>query len=273
MFHLENTIGRGYSAHLVLNRPYSRTHETFQALDKTRQSKNTSAEVVIHNLVQGNTAAWGRMIYNANATISMLQTFDTGVATIADTLTQMAKMATDAATDVYSDPELAVMQDQFDDLVEQVNKTAEETNYQDYYLLNSDNGAVTIYIANGLSVNINSQDLSYTGATDLTAAAKDVATAVETASSAVEGYRAYLKAEADLLKQQIAMAESELAQEMHYGMHIPNKTFALELAHEVMADISAKRIEAFKAQANANPSHLIAAGRNLKQPYMYQYAS
>jgi flagellin-like hook-associated protein FlgL len=271
MFQLKNTLEQGYSAHMVLNRPYSRTHEAFKALDVTDQSKNTSAEVVIHNLLQGNTAAQGRVIYNANTTISMLQTFDLAVNSIADVLSQMSKLADQAATDVYSEPELAVMQDQFGDLVDQVKETADETNYEDYYLLKSDTNAVTIYIANGHSVNVKSQNLAFTGATDLTEKAKEVVTAVDEAQSAVESYDAYLKAEIDLLKQQLAMAQAEIARQMDYGLHVPNGAFAQELAHEVMGDISGKRVLALWAQSNVNPTQLMLGRKNPKQPYIHQY--
>ncbi len=271
MFNLENTLARGYSAHMVLNRPYSRTHESFKSLDVTDQSVNTSTEVVIHNLLQGNTAAHGRMIYNSNTTISMLQTFDVGVGSIVDALNRMSKLAAQAATDVYSEPELAVMQDQFGDAVDQVNETADETNYEDYYLLKSDSEAVTIYIANGQSVNIKSQDLTFTGATDLTKEAKEVVTAVDAAQAAVESYRDYIKRETDLLKQQVAMAHAGIAQEMDYGLHVPSEAFAQELAHEVMADISAKRVLSLQAQSNVNPTQLMLGRKNLKQPYIHQY--
>lgn len=272
MFYLGNTIERGYAAHTVLNRPYSRTHEAFKSLDITDPSDNSSPAVVIHNLLQGSTAALGRTIYTANTSISMLQTFDLGVDSIAHTLTQMAKLAAKAVTNVYSESELAVMQDQFDDLVDEVNESAEETSYKDYYLLNSDNNAVTIYIANGHTVTIESQDLTYTGATDLTAEVQQVIIALDEAQAAVTDYQAYLREEVDLMEQQIAMAESEIAQAMDYGMHIPNQAFARELAHEVMADISTDRLISLQTQARVNPSQVTLGNRNLRQPYIYQSA-
>jgi len=271
MFYLENTLAKGYSAHMVLNRPYSRTHESFKALDVTDQSVNTSAAVVIQNLLQGNTAAQGRVIYNANTAISMLQTIDSGANSIAEALKQMSKLAAQAATGVYSESELAVMQDQFGDSVDQVNEAADETNYEDYYLLKSDSNAVTIYIANGHSVNVKSQNLAFTGATDLTNKAKEVVTAVDEAQSAVESYRAYLKRESDLAKQEVAMAQAGIAQEIDYGLHIPNGVFAQELAHEVMADISTKRVLALGAQSNVNPTQLMLGRKNPKRPYIHQY--
>jgi len=45
MFYLENTLARGYSAHMVLNRPYSRTHESFKSLDVTDQSVNNGLHI------------------------------------------------------------------------------------------------------------------------------------------------------------------------------------------------------------------------------------
>jgi len=271
MFYLENTIGRGYAAHTVLNRPYSRTHESSKSLDKTRQSGNSSVAVVIQNLLQGNTEAQGRVIYTANTAISMLQTFDLGAQSIVDALSRMSRLAAQAATDVYSESELAVKQDQFDDLVDKINETAEQTDYKDYYLLNSDTSAVAIYVANGQSVNIRSQDLTFTGATNLTEKAKEVLTAVDEAKSAVEAYRAYLKREADLLGQQLAMAQAEIAQEMDYGLHIANEAFARELAHEVISDISAKRLLALQAQSDVNPTQLMLGRKARKQPYIHQY--
>jgi len=227
--------------------------------------------VVIQNLLQGNTEAQGRVIYTANTAISMLQTFDLGAQSIVDALSRMSRLAAQAATDVYSESELAVKQDQFDDLVDKINETAEQTDYKDYYLLNSDTSAVAIYVANGQSVNIRSQDLTFTGATNLTEKAKEVLTAVDEAKSAVEAYRAYLKREADLLGQQLAMAQAEIAQEMDYGLHIANEAFARELAHEVISDISAKRLLALQAQSDVNPTQLMLGRKARKQPYIHQY--
>ena len=217
--------------------------------------------------------ASGTADYTANTAISMLQTFDQGVTSIVNALREMAKLAAKAATDVYSESELAVMQDQFDDLVDRVNETAEETEYHNYYLLDGRNKDVTIYIANGQSITIASQDLSYSGVTDLTKKAKAVVTAIDSAQSTVSDYGSYLEGEAALLEQQIAMAESGIAQEMDYGMHVPNEVFAQELAREVMANISGNRVVALQAQSGISTGQVVLGRRNLKQPYIYQYNS
>ncbi len=67
------------------------------------------------------------------------------------------------------------------------------------------------------------------------------------------------------------MAQAEIAREMDYGLHVPNGAFAEELAHEVVGDISAKRLLALQAQSNVNPAQLMLGRRKPKQPYIHQY--
>ena len=270
MYYLGNALQQGYFAHTVMQQAFNRTEEALDALDMSVFSANTSDAAILSNLLKGETAAQSRIIYHANSTISMIQTFREGARTIANTLGGMSTIAARAATGVYSGLEVAAMQDQFNDLGIRINRTAKETRYGPYRLLDQDEQNVSLAVGTGFSVSLDRKDLSIdTEPLSLERDAKGVIDTIHQLSVAARAYRDYLDVEIGEMAQQVAMAEYDISQAMGYGMHIPNAEFAKQVVKEVLAGVTADNRVALQAQGRPSSMTLMLARDNLSEPYRW----
>ena len=270
MFYLGSALQEGYFPHTVMQQAFNRTEEAMDALDMSVFSANTSDAAIIGNLLQGETAAQNRIIYNANSAISLMQTFREGARTIANSLTGMSTIAARAATGVYSGLEVAALQDQFNDLGIRINRTAKGTRYGPYRLLDQDKRDVSLAIATGFSVSLDSEDLGIdTGPLSLEQDAKGVIATIDQLNLKASAYRNYLNAEIGKMDQQVAMAEYDTSRAMGYGMHIPNPQFAQQIVKEVLAGVTADNKVALQAQGRPSSATLMLMQDNLSEPYRW----
>ncbi len=271
MYYLGSILDKGYFAHTVMNQAFNRTEEALGSLDMSMITQNTKDAIIINNLLKGETAAQGRTIYNSNSAISMIQTFDAGVDAIGEQLTAMRALAAKAATGVYANSDVAVMQDQFNDGGKRINRIAKKTRHGAYTLLDNDQKDATLYIGNGHSISIDSRDLQVdTRDIDFVEDAAGAVQFVDAAALATQDYKNYMKEQTDLLEQQVAMADYDISKAMNYNMDVPNIEFAKELANQVVADVMTDNFTALQAQGNTSSFSLALTQDNIEQPYLWQ---
>jgi flagellin-like hook-associated protein FlgL len=272
MYYLGSILEQGYFAHTVMNQAFNRTEEAVGSLDMSMITQNTKDAVVINNLLKGETAAQGRTIYNSNSAISMIQTFDAGVDAIGEQLNAMRALATKAATGVYGNSDVAVMQDQFMDGGKRINRITKKTRHGTYTLLDNDQKDATFYVGHGHSISIDSRDLGVdTRSIDFMGNAAGAVQLVDGATLATQGYKAYLKEQLGVLAQQVAMADYDISKAMNYNMDVPNIEFAKELANQVITDVMADNITALHTQGNTSSFSLALIQDDIEQPYLWQY--
>jgi hypothetical protein len=258
MYNLGNALEQGYLAHTVMQQSFSRAEEALDGLDLSVFSENTSDAAILSNLLQGETAAENRIVYQANSAISLMQTFRQGANLIAYALEKMAGIAGVAATGVYSELEVTAMQDQFNDLGSLINRVAKETAHGPYRLLGKDEKDVALAIGTGLSISLDRVDLSIDAESlRLEQDARAVIGTVMAFQQTALGYQGYLSAEIGKMEQQVAMADYGLTRAMGYGMHIPNEAFALEVVKDVVAAVTADSIVALQAQGRPSSMTLM----------------
>ena len=242
------------SLYSVTNRPA----DAIQTSTPTDSSKPDSDTIVIARLLQGDIAAQGQIIHNSQTTISMLQTFDAAAAGIIETLTKMAALATSAQTGVYSDAERALIQVGFEDLAQTISAVAGLTQVNGYPLLSGDGDTVRIYIGNNTSVDIESTDLGFSIENlDLVSDADGALDAVNQALSKTSEYRAYLGTQMDAQASQVAIADSQVAQQMGYSLDVCNQDLAQQLALEVISKRMAQNQVSIQDLVNPNRTGVI----------------
>jgi len=253
MYTLGHILDTGYVASTTLYLAYNRPADAIKALTQTETSESNSDAVVIARLLQGDIAAQGQIIHNSQTTISMLQSLDTAAAKINETLTEMATLATSAQTGVYSDADLAVMQNGFDDLVQDVNSVASDTEVNGYRLLSGEGDTVTIYLGNNTSAEIASTDLRLDSESlDLSTDATGALEAVEDALSKTTKYRTTLATQMDTLTSQVAIVDTQISQRMGYGMNIPNPDLAGQMALEVISQMMGQSVVSIQSLVNSS---------------------
>jgi len=250
MFYLGHILDYGYYAHVVLRQSTGISHEAVTSPDVTTDTKNTSNAALMHNLARGELSMQGRMIARAQYGLSMLQTLAQATDSILETLSDMLALAQMAATGVYSDSEVAVMQDQFDDAADLIAETAESTTFDGHHLLDNDAAAVTLHLGNNVYIELSTRDLTFSRDVSLSDNAADAVQSVQQAMVRVQAYRDDLSTEQEYMEQQAALALYEVSRIMGYGMDILSHDMALEISQAIINALWADTTQALQTHVD-----------------------
>ena len=251
MFYLEDILGQGYQAHVLLYRSENRAQDADKALTVTPRTADDSTAVLIQDLMGGDISAQARTIYNSNLAISLIQTLDLGAQGIENRLGRIRKRVDQAATGVYSSLEVALLQSQIVDDIRHLDQAACQTVFRGQQLLCTDQQAVSIYLDNGHSVNVPSANLRLSGVgLNVQQDVKQARQLVSAAQVKTQAYRQVLAGELKTLRHQVGLASTMVAQKMGYGMGEPNDQVAQALTQDVVSSILSESVVALQAQAN-----------------------
>ncbi len=92
----------------------------------------------ISNILRGKIATLGQGIKNTNEAISLIQTAESSLNTIEESLVRMKELAEQAATGTYTQEQRAMIQSEFISLTSEIDRIANSTNYKDIKLLTGD---------------------------------------------------------------------------------------------------------------------------------------
>jgi flagellin len=131
---------------------------------RINSAKDDAAGLAVRELIRADVAALRQGSRNAQDAISMLQTAEGGLSMMDDILVRMRELAEQAATDSYSAPQIAVMQEEFDELAAEITRIANNTDFNDISLLDSTDVdaldiALGVGIAPGQTIKIDKQDM------------------------------------------------------------------------------------------------------------------
>jgi len=139
---------------------------------RVNNASDDAAGLAIRESLRADVAALAQGIRNANDAISMLQTFDGAAQVIDEKLIRMKELAEQAATGTYSSAQRLIMQSEFDQMRQEIDRIANATNFNDIYGLNS---SVSIKIHFGPG-NGSAEDFYYVLSKNLTASALGILT-------------------------------------------------------------------------------------------------
>ncbi len=95
---------------------------------------------------------------NAQDGVSLIQTAEGGAQKIQDMLQRMRELAVQAASDTLDDNDRALLQKEFQELISEVDRTANSTTFNEIALLNGDKSAIRIHIGPGYEVQVTTND-------------------------------------------------------------------------------------------------------------------
>lgn len=251
MFYLEDILGQGYQAHVLLYRSENRAQDATRALSVTVTTPDDSTSVLIQDLVGGDISAQARTLYNSNLAVSLVQTLDLGAEMISESLNDIQHYIERAATGVYSSLDLAQFQIKISDEIRDLNRSACRTEFRGQKLLCTDQQDITLYMDNAFSFSVPSVDLQFSGeGVNVQENVSQARQIVSLAQQKTEVYRQVLADKLQTLQHQIGLADTKVAQTMGYGLGEPNDQVAQALAQEVVSEILSESVASLQAQAN-----------------------
>ena len=117
---------------------------------RINSAKDDAAGLATRELIRADIASLRQGSRNAADAVSMLQVAEGGMAVIDDILIRMRELAEQAATDSYSDDQKQIMQDELSDLINEVDRIATNTAFNDNNLLSATGTTFDIALGLGL---------------------------------------------------------------------------------------------------------------------------
>lgn len=134
---------------------------TYDALAKSVQrlssglringAKDDAAGLAVRDVMRADIRVLRQGARNAQDGISMLQTGEGALSVIDELLVRMKELASQAATESYTTTQLAIMDDEYQAMMLEIDRIAAATNFNGTDLINDTTGAVTVHIHFGTS--------------------------------------------------------------------------------------------------------------------------
>jgi flagellin len=122
---------------------------------RINSAKDDAAGLAVRALMRADIATLQQGARNAQDAISMLQTMEGAMATIDDVLIRMKELAEQAATGSYFDDQRIIMNSEFQEMADEIDRIATSTDFNGIRMLNSASGATRIHIGSTTMMTIN----------------------------------------------------------------------------------------------------------------------
>jgi flagellin len=234
---------------------------------RINSARDDAAGLAVRELMRADIATLQQGVRNTQDGISMLQTMEGAMATIDDALVRMKQLAEQAATGTYSTAQRAIMNSEFEEMANEIDRIAQSTVFNNTTLLDSASSDLSIHILQradgtddtitlnavnvraGSGLGIDSSTIDITG----TASAATALTAITSAITAKDTARAtfgYAMNRLDKTAQVVGIqAENMVAAESR----VSDVDVATETAELTKNQVLAQAGIAMLAQANAMP--------------------
>lgn len=128
-----NNLTKSYNA-------LSKSVEKLSSGLRINGAADDAAGLAVRELMRSDVAVLNQGIRNANDAISMLQTMDGAASVIDEKLIRMKELAEQASTGTYSSAQRAIMDDEFQEMANEIDRIAKATDFNQIKLLNAGSG-------------------------------------------------------------------------------------------------------------------------------------
>lgn len=160
MLAIKNNI-MAESAARHLGRSYSALAQSVERLSsglRINSAKDDAAGLAVRELMRADIAVLKQGTRNANDAISMLQTMEGALGSIDSILIRMKELAEQAATGSYSEQQRRIMQNEFEQMIQEIDRIAESTDFNSINLLNKASAEAVIHFGSAKTINVKSVD-------------------------------------------------------------------------------------------------------------------
>jgi flagellin len=164
MLAIKNNI-MAESAARHLGRSYHALAQSVERLSsglRINSAKDDAAGLAVRELMRADIAVLKQGSRNAQDAISMLQTMEGALASIDNILIRMKELAEQAATDSYSPQQRTIMNNEYQQMIEEIDRIATTTDFNSINMLNSAGGINTIHFGTDSLIDVSSVDVRST---------------------------------------------------------------------------------------------------------------
>jgi flagellin len=122
-------------------------------------AKDDAAGLAVRELMRADIAVIKQGGRNAQDAISMLQTMEGAMAAIDDALIRMKELAEQASTGSYSEMQRNIMNTEFQQMMQEIDRIADTTGFNSINMLNSATASNTIHFGVASTIVVNSVDV------------------------------------------------------------------------------------------------------------------
>ena len=260
-------------AYRNLSATYRTLAESVNALSsglRINSADDDAAGLAVRELMRAEVASLGQGIRNASDAISMLQTFDGAAQVIDEKLIRMKELAMQAATGTYTDEQRSIMDAEFGQMRDEIERIAQATAFNEVSGLNA-SGSIKIHFGAGNNsaedyYHVTQQNMtaSALGLTDLSIATQASAQSalnaagIDSAIGAKDTGRAHFGAMINRLDNTISNLEIQRENIQAAESQISDVDVAWEMANLVKNQVMAQAGVAMLAQANMIPTMALA---------------
>jgi flagellin len=229
---------------------------------RINSAKDDAAGLAVRELMRADIAVLNQGARNAQDGISMLQTMEGAMATIDDALVRMQQLAEQAATGSYSAAQRTIMENEFDEMRQEIDRVAGATTFNGIKML--DNSAtVSIHFGKLTTDNISIAGSNITSAsgglniTGLTisdvASAKNALVTLDSAISTKDTARAKFGYKMNRLEGTISVLNIQAENLQAAESRVSDVDVATEMAEMTRNQVLAQAGISMLAQANTMP--------------------
>jgi len=129
---------------------------------RINSAKDDAAGLAVRELIRADVAVIQQGARNAQDGISMLQTMEGAMGVIDEGLIRMKELAEQAATGSYSSAQRDIMQAEFSEMADEINRVAGATSFNGITMLNG-TGTVDIHVGSATAITLNKANMTQTG--------------------------------------------------------------------------------------------------------------
>ncbi len=158
-------------------------------------SGDDAAGLAVRELIRADVAVLKQGSRNARDAISMLQTAEGAMGVVDNILVRMRELAEQSSTESYSSAQRGIMDDEFDQLVEEIDRIAGNTEFNELNLLNDTDGGgkYKIHLGSTEMITIDRADMTAAGLAVKDSKAKATMAGTVTDATAEGQYSASIK--------------------------------------------------------------------------------
>jgi len=230
---------------------------------RINSAADDAAGLAVRELIRSDIAVLRQGARNAQDAISMVQTAESALQVVDNLLVRMKELAEQAATESYSPTQRSMMNAEFKEMANEMDRIASSTNFNGTTLLNSASGTLTIHVGTGNTANdkitVKLVDSSVTGLAIDTlnissvASAAAALTALDSAISAKDSARAAFGSKINRLESTISILNVQAETLAAAESRISDVDVAKEMSALTRNQVMAQAGIAMLAQANSMP--------------------
>ena len=206
-------------------------------------AKDDAAAMAIRNQLRGEIAVAQQSSRNINDAISMIQTADGAAGLISGNLVRMKQLAMQASSGTYSDQQISIMQNEFNQLAELNTQITETASFNSIELLEQDGSPIAIALGGG-------EIISIARPGDISVGPQAASAAIDSTLANLAVYRADIGTAANRLESNASVLDSKVENLLASESRISDLDIAQEAAS--LTDNQVRLKAALAVQSHSN---------------------